>query len=162
MAITRISRLRGCGVFRDFTWPTGLPEFGRYNLIYGWNGSGKTTISRLLRSLEARTAPTTGQVTLGVDGRDVRGDEFAQVILPVRVFNRDFIEESVFPRESDDLPPIFVLGKESVERQKDIDRLKASRRKSRRACRQRVPSGRMPKGRLTDAASTAPKSSRIR
>ena len=37
MAIGRIARLRNCGVFHDFTWPAGLPTFGRYNLLYGWN-----------------------------------------------------------------------------------------------------------------------------
>ena len=48
-----MSRLRGCGVFRNFGWPTDLPEFGRHNLIYGWNGTGKTTLSRLFRDLAA-------------------------------------------------------------------------------------------------------------
>ena len=130
MGVTRISRLRDCGVFHDFAWPADLPEFGRYNLIYGWNGSGKTTISRLLRALEARSTPPMGKVTIGLDGRDVRGDEFAQVTLPVRVFNRDFMAESVFPVGGGDLPPIFVLGKENVEKQKDVDRLKGDKAKA--------------------------------
>ena len=71
MAITRISRLHDCGVFRDFTWPADLPTFGRYNLIYGWNGSGKTTISKPLRALETRTPPVNGEVTLSINGADV-------------------------------------------------------------------------------------------
>ncbi|WP_316248454.1 AAA family ATPase [Burkholderia arboris] len=41
MAIVRIQKLQGYRIFRDFTWD-GLPDFGRYNLIYGWNGAGKT------------------------------------------------------------------------------------------------------------------------
>ena len=49
--ISRIARLRHPGVLRDFTWAAELPTFGRYNLIYGWNGSGKTTISKLLRAV---------------------------------------------------------------------------------------------------------------
>lgn len=125
--ITRLKRLRDCGIFRDFSWPADLPEFGRYNLIYGWNGSGKTTISRLLRAMETKTAPTTGQATVVIDGQDVPSDEFAQVTLPIRVFNRDFIAESVFPVSGGDLAPIFVLGKENVEMQKEVDRLKAAR-----------------------------------
>ncbi len=125
MAIGRIARLRNCGVFRDFTWPADLPNFGRYNLIYGWNWSGKTTLSRLFRGLETRTAPTNGQVTLSVKGHDVSGDDFAQAMLPVRVFSRDFVMESVFPVGGGDVPPIFVVGKESVEKQKDVVRLKA-------------------------------------
>lgn len=123
-AITLISRLRDCGVFRDFKWPTDLPGFGRYNLLYGWNWSGKTTLSRLFRTLETRTAPTNGQVTLSVNGCDVTGDDFAQATISVRVFNRDFMTESVFPVGGGDVPLIFVVGKESVEKQKEVERLK--------------------------------------
>lgn len=125
MAIDRISRLRNCGVFQDFSWPADLPNFGRYNLIYGWNWSGKTTLSRLLRALEMRIMPTDGQVTLSVNCHDVSGDDFAQATLPVRVFNRDFITESVFPVGGGDVQPIFVVGKESVEKQREVERLKA-------------------------------------
>ena len=125
MSITRISRLRDCGVFRAFTWPQDLPEFGRYNLIYGWNGSGKTTLSKLFRALEAGTVPSMGQVTMSVNGRDVSNDGFPQVTVGVRVFNRDFMHENVFPAEGD-LAPIFVLGKQNVDKQKQVDKLKSS------------------------------------
>jgi wobble nucleotide-excising tRNase len=124
MAITCIRRMRDCGVFRDFSWPGDLPEFAKYNLIYGWNGSGKTTLSRLFRALETKTVPSGGQVAVVVDGRDVSHGEFGQVTLPLRVFNRDFIAESVFPAEGE-VAPIFVLGRESVEKQKRVERLKA-------------------------------------
>jgi wobble nucleotide-excising tRNase len=73
-----------------------------------------------------RTVPSS-QVTVALDGRNVRGDEFPNVTVPVRVFNRDFIDESVFPMGGGDLPPIFVLGAESVEKQKEIERLKGER-----------------------------------
>lgn len=128
MRITRISGLRYSGIFRDFTWPTDLPDFGQYNLIYGWNGSGKTTLSRLFRDIELRRAPTVGEATLRIQGQDVRGEDFPQSTLQIRVFNRDFIQESVFPVGGGDLPPIFVVGKESVEKQKQADRLKEERR----------------------------------
>lgn len=126
MSITRISRLRDCGIFRDFTWPEELPDFGRYNLIYGWNGTGKTTLSRILRCLEKRTAPA-GEVKVVLDGRDLRGNDFPNVQVPVRVFNREFIAENVFPVAGGVMPPIFVLGAESVEKQKDIEHLKGDR-----------------------------------
>ena len=122
--ITRISRLRSCGVFRNFTWPSDLSEFGRCNLIYGWNGTGKTTLSRLFRNLERRQPPTMGDAVLRIDGSDVRGENFPQSTLQVRVFNRDFIHENVFPVGGSDMPPILMLGAESVEKQKEVERLK--------------------------------------
>ncbi len=129
MHITRISYLRDCGIFRDFEWPKELPEFGRYNIIYGWNGTGKTTLSRILRCLEKRTVPTS-KVTIALDGRNVPGNDFPNTAVAVRVFNRDFIAENVFPVGGGDLPPIYVLGAESVEKQKVLERLKDERAKA--------------------------------
>lgn len=126
MGITRISRLRDCGILRDFAWPADLLDFGRYNLIYGWNGTGKTTLSRILRCLEKRTAPS-GQVTISLNGRDVRGDDFPTAMVPVRVFNREFMAENVFPVGGGDLAPILVLGAESVQKQREVERLKGER-----------------------------------
>ena len=94
--VTKISRLRHPGVLRDFSWPAELPTFGRYNLIYGWNGSGKTTISNLFRALELRKQPE-GETTLATASTTIAGNDFAQATLPVRVFNRDFVTANVFP-----------------------------------------------------------------
>jgi len=48
--ITKISKLKDFGIFHDFSWERKLPEFKKFNLIYGWNRSGKTTISRVFES----------------------------------------------------------------------------------------------------------------
>ena len=125
--INRISRLRGYGVFRNFTWPSELVEFGRFNLIYGWNGSGKTTLSRLFRDLELRRRPGMGEAVIRIDGSDVRDEDFLHSDHQVRVFNQGFIHENVFPVERGDMPPILVLGAENVERQKKVDSLKERR-----------------------------------
>ena len=125
--IQKISRLDHPGVLRDFKWPSDLPTFARFNLIYGWNGSGKTTVSRLLRHLEQCSVPSQGQATLCIKGKDFDGDAFPRTSVQVRVFNRDFVNESVFPVGGDDVPPIFVVGKENVDKQKEVDRLKEAK-----------------------------------
>jgi len=122
--ITKISRLRHPGVLRDFTWPAELPTFGRYNLIYGWNGTGKTTISKLFRALELKKLPE-GEVTLVVNGLTITSNDFVQATLPVRVFNRDFVSANVFPVGGGEVPPIFVLGEESAEKQAQVEQLKS-------------------------------------
>ena len=122
--ITRISKLRDYGVFQGFTWSSALPDFGRYNLIYGWNGTGKTTLSRLFRDLEFGQKPEMGEAVLRVDGVNVRGEEFPESDLQIRVFNRDFIQENVFPVKGGDIPSILILGAENVEKQKKVEGLK--------------------------------------
>lgn len=48
--IRQVPSLRGLEVIRGFVAPPGLPEFRRYNLINGFNGTGKTMLSHVLAS----------------------------------------------------------------------------------------------------------------
>lgn len=53
-----IDVLHGAGVLDGYKGAAArLPEFGRYNLIYGWNASGKTTLSRFFRLMEGPNSP---------------------------------------------------------------------------------------------------------
>jgi wobble nucleotide-excising tRNase len=88
----------GFGLFRNFTWDaTQLDHFGRYNLVYGWNYSGKTTLSRVFQCLEdgslhADFAGGTFQFTKG-DGTTV-GSTFVGPRPHLRVFNRHFVQRN--------------------------------------------------------------------
>lgn len=124
MPIKKISQLHNCGIFRNFTWPDSLPEFGKFNLIYGWNGTGKTTISNVLRHLELRKVPAIGEVELLINGQKVKGEKFPELNIPIKVFNRQFVNDNIFPVTGGEIPPIFVIGEENIEKQKEIERLK--------------------------------------
>jgi wobble nucleotide-excising tRNase len=50
--IGKIRRIRSFGSYVDFDWPAELREFGRFNVFYGWNYSGKTMLSRIFRCFE--------------------------------------------------------------------------------------------------------------
>jgi len=65
--IRRIDKIRDFGNYRDFAWdPALLDDFKRFNLIYGWNYSGKTTFSRVIQSF--------GQAGLHPDFADAKFD----------------------------------------------------------------------------------------
>lgn len=49
--LTKINKLKDFGIFQNFSW-NGLDGFKKKNLIYGWNYSGKTTLSKLFQNLE--------------------------------------------------------------------------------------------------------------
>lgn len=128
--IDRITKLKHPGTLKDFAWPPDLPAFGRYNLIYGWNGSGKTTISRLFRFLEMQSDPQNCEVEFSIDGKGIRGPDFKQAIIPVRTFNRDYVSTNVFQSSGEDVSPILVLGEDSIQNQAKLEELKASLRKA--------------------------------
>lgn len=123
MKLTRVGKLK-LRVFRDFAWPKDLHPFARFNLIYGWNGSGKTTLAWLLSLVEKQTALIEGEVELEFDGATkVKGSSFASAGLPqVRVFNRDFVNATL--SQTSGIAPIYFLGKDSVEKQAQVDELK--------------------------------------
>ncbi len=121
--ITRVTKIKDCPSFADFRPGTDLPEFKKYNLIYGWNGSGKTSFSRILRSFEFgqnyfvhpdRYPEFEFKLKSGtsIDQNDLA------TFPNIRVFNKDFVNESVFGTSGP--KPIFFLGKESKEDKEKI------------------------------------------
>jgi wobble nucleotide-excising tRNase len=89
MKISRVSKIKGQRIFRDFTWPSDLPSFAQYNVIYGWNGTGKTTLSSIFANLQDNRAIVEGEVEFELDNGDkLLGSSLpAANIPPTRVFD---------------------------------------------------------------------------
>lgn len=128
MRITRVTKIRGHRVFRDFAWPGDLQSFGQFNLIYGWNGCGKTTLSCLFAHIEKGTNLAEGEFEFEIDDdRKCAGNTIASTNLPpVRVFNRDFINATI-TAAGERVEPIYYLGEDSIEKQAKADDLKAKK-----------------------------------
>lgn len=128
MKITRINRIRNHRIFRDYTWPAELPDFASFNVIYGWNGVGKTTLSNLLSHLQKKQPITEGEIEFRFDKDNVSGAALGSSVIPsVKVFNRDFVSAALFETASQQFSPIYYLGEENVETQKKIEGLKSER-----------------------------------
>ena len=115
--IQRIDLLKNFGLFRDFsgTSSSGVPAFKRYNLLYGWNYSGKTTLSRVFQAVEKNALPkdyieANFKITLD-DGTMLNSSDLSSPST-VRVFNRDFVNAN-FQHEHT-APAVFIVGEESA------------------------------------------------
>lgn len=126
MKITRLHKIKNYRIFRDFAWPaSGLPDFARFNVIYGWNGAGKTSLSNIFRHIERREPLTDGEIEVVFDQVRAAGPEFGTAVFPqVRVFNRDTVDRNIFESPNQQFPPVFFLGEDSVEKQKQVEGLK--------------------------------------
>lgn len=82
-----------------------IDNLSKINFIYGNNGSGKTTISRIIR--DESKCPT-----CSVKWKD-------NTKLETLVYNSDFVEDNF--QQSKEIKGIFTLGKEEVDTQKKID-----------------------------------------
>ncbi len=124
--IKKIAKISNLGTFKDFTWLRNCNEFKRYNFFYGWNYSGKTTLSRIFKFLEdKRLNPDFESVSFILK---TESDEITEINIGqdfnIRVFNEDFIEENF--RWNDDkheINPVLLLSKESIELEDTVNNL---------------------------------------
>jgi wobble nucleotide-excising tRNase len=134
MSLTRINRIKGYRIFRDFNWPTDLPDFVRFNVVYGWNGAGKTTLSTLLRQIQLKQATLEGSAEFVFGDQRVTSNALNEAPVPnVRVFNRDFVGRAIFESGSAQLPPVYYLGEDSADIQRKIEELTKHRTECRAA-----------------------------
>lgn len=66
--ITRFDPIKNYRVFQDFRWTPALVHFSRFNLIYGGNATGKTTLASLFRVMEKGWELPEGEITVSIAG----------------------------------------------------------------------------------------------
>lgn len=134
--ITKISKLKNFGIFHDFSWKVELPEFKKFNLIYGWNRSGKTTLSRAFESCEKKCNydndkfnqyPENGEFEIKTNENTIKNTDVATNVLPIKVFNQDFIEENISFDPSDSCNSIIYVSEEDIEGKKRLEQLNQSK-----------------------------------
>jgi wobble nucleotide-excising tRNase len=119
--ITKINKIKNLGLlFCDYTCTCELPAFKRFNLIYGWNASGKTTLSRLFNAIGGSQEEVSLEYEIVDDsGKEYKhGEPFPQ---KVRVFNQDYIKNNIKILEGQANSITILLGKENKELAEQIE-----------------------------------------
>jgi len=123
MKVKKVKNISNFGQFSNFKWPDNLNEFNKYNFFYGWNYSGKTTLSRVFRCFELKQLHkdyTNASFELETDEGEKTKNDF-NLDYPIRVFNEDFIVDNFdWNNEDADIEPLLILGKESIELEKKL------------------------------------------
>lgn len=115
----RIESISRAAVWDGYDGRTSTaPDFVRYNLIYGWNASGKTTLSRVFGLFNG---PGVGRLPDGARARFSVGQEVLdsqrdqdRVRLPVCIFNRDFIDANLQREDYTQAPALFIVGEDNI------------------------------------------------
>ncbi len=128
--------LKDLAVFKDFVWnqnvfqqPGRVQALQKINIIYGRNYSGKTTLSRVLRSLETGFLPqnySNAKFTLELsDGSQVLESNPTAHNHSVRVFNEDFIRDNLrfIVDDQQDIKSFAVLGEDNSKIEIEIEAL---------------------------------------
>ena len=104
--IKRINKIKNFGVFQNYRRSGDIRDFDEKNIIYGWNYSGKTTLSRLVSYLDKDIVideeykDVEFEVELE-DGSKIDNINRISSSLHIKVFNRDFIRDNLHFDSSD-------------------------------------------------------------
>lgn len=114
--IKRINKIKKFGVFENYRRSGDIRDFKEKNIIYGWNYSGKTTLSRLISYLDKNVEIEDDyknvefEVEL-VDGSKIDNINRGTSTLQVQVFNSDFVKDNLHFGISDKINGIkFAVG----------------------------------------------------
>lgn len=116
-----IRKIKGLGVFDDFSTPNNFPQFKRFNVIYGENGAGKTTLSRLFSSLDSggHADYPNLEYTVGTDSGNL--SEGQKGPTKIRVFNSDYVEANIGLFDGP-MKHILIVGEENRTLAEEVKR----------------------------------------
>lgn len=119
------------GLYENYKWDTEIGKtetFRRVNIIYGRNYSGKTTLSRILKSVENKqlnTKYSSGRFQITFDNNHIATENNLDTEIQdykIRVYNTDFVKENLSWLHNEDgtINPFTILGAKNVELDKKI------------------------------------------
>ncbi|MDX9712584.1 MAG: AAA family ATPase [Ignavibacteriaceae bacterium] len=127
MIIKKISQIKSLGSYSNFEWSGSTQEFTRNNFIYGWNYSGKTTLSRLFRSLELKERHNDypyAEFKIETDQEEITHSKIG-TNYSIKVFNEEFILDNFdWNNEKHEIHPVIILGKVAKELESELESLK--------------------------------------
>lgn len=127
--LKRLDWIKQCGFFENYHWDTALPELARINVIYGPNGSGKTSLAGAFDRIRNQ-ADSEGYKHLSVtidDGSSTRttngrDDDFFDRI---QVFSEHYVGRSHnFTAGNADMPAVLTIGEKPVDSERKLELLR--------------------------------------
>ncbi|WP_347456110.1 AAA family ATPase [Acinetobacter thermotolerans] len=105
MKINKISEIKNFSIFRNFEWEKNLSlennqtyDFKDINIFYGRNYSGKTSLSKIIRTLETKKLPPKYEnpdFKISYDGGEITPFTLTDFQHPIYVYNSDFVKENL-------------------------------------------------------------------
>ncbi len=132
--IERILKVDNFGVFDSFDWNkvASLPDFNDKNIVYGWNYSGKTTLSRIFKSLKDRKVHEDfdkATFKIKTDKGEIGSDKLIEFPYDVEVFNAEYVRENLRWEYDESINAIsFEVGENAKVKQQIVllnDRINA-------------------------------------
>lgn len=131
--IKKIKSINKIAVYEDFDWDKSIKnkdgtveEFKKVNILFGRNYSGKTTLSRIIRTLETGSISekydNDKKFSILIDDKVITQEHPLDHTKVIRVFNEDFVRENIsFPYNDDgNIKSFAIMGDSNNEIQNKI------------------------------------------
>lgn len=124
--IKRINKIKKFGFFDDYKHNADLQDFTKYNLVYGWNASGKSTLSKIFGCIELGQLQdefSNAEFEIKNEDASIINQHFDGNQPIIRVFNQDFISRNLdlFQAKTE---PIIYISEEKVSEKKELEKNK--------------------------------------
>lgn len=134
-SIIKIDSIKNIAIYKNFQWSSSvrdegnnIAEFKNINVIYGRNYSGKTTLSRIIRSAEIGSlsdkyiAP---EFKFSFDdGSNISQGSLTTHNHVIRVFNEDFVKDNLrfITDDEQTINSFAILGEENTRLEEEIEK----------------------------------------
>jgi wobble nucleotide-excising tRNase len=127
--ISKIDSLKKFGIYKNFNWNSSneIADFKDKNIIYGWNYSGKTTLSRVFSSLRDK------ELFVDYDNCDfkistINNGSFTKSNIEdfpfkILVFNSDYVKDNLRWGIDDKINAIYFQVGENAKNAKKVEEL---------------------------------------
>jgi wobble nucleotide-excising tRNase len=127
--LRRLDWIKGCGNFDNYRWEGSLPDLQRINVIYGPNGSGKTSLAGALDGLRnAADGEGYKRLSIALDDagsrRTTNGNDDG-MFDRVHVFSEHYVERShrFTPAEAE-MDAVLTIGEKAADAEARLEDLR--------------------------------------
>lgn len=129
--LRRLEWIKNCGIFEDYRWDSSLPELARINVVYGPNGSGKTSLAGALDGLRgASDGEGYKRLSIAVeDGGAQRATAGNDDLLfdRVHVFSEHYVARShKFTPAETEMDAVLTIGEKPVDTVMKLEALRVT------------------------------------
>lgn len=126
--LKRLEWIKSCGIFEDYRWDSSLPELARINVVYGPNGSGKTSLAGAFDSLRnAGDGEGYKRVSVAIDDGSLRSTNGIDDVAfdRVRVFSEHYVARShKFTPADAEMEAVLTIGEKPVQIELELEELR--------------------------------------
>jgi wobble nucleotide-excising tRNase len=120
-----IKKIKNVGIYKDFKWDGAISPLRKHSLFFGFNGTGKTTISRIFSALstgDEKAFDKGYEIELTTHDNQTLKIDKNQKYENIFVYNEDYVDSNFSWQDADKVgaTAFVVIGKKSKEQEEAL------------------------------------------